>query len=154
MVGIWGGISGFRITTINFDAENISVQLELKRSMAKFPKKTKMVYQEDFVPWQTSNIVKGKIAKLKLNVLDWALKSPHLNSMEMLWSILEKKLSWKPVYSRTGLMERLEEEWDNIDEELCIKLIELIPERIQKCLKAKSGHFLWIGLCLCRFFRK
>ena len=39
-------------------------------------------------------------------------------------------------------MERLEEEWDHIDQELCIKMIEPMPERIHKCLKAKGGHSL------------
>ena len=51
-------------------------------------------------------------------------------------------------------MERLEEEWNNIGQELCIKLVELMPERMQKCLKAKSGRFLSVELYLCRFFCK
>ena len=82
MVGISGDISGFGTMTTKVYTENINGQLychvletELKRSMAKFPKKTKMVYQQDFASWQTPNIVKDKIAKLELNVLDWAPKS-------------------------------------------------------------------------------
>ena len=51
-------------------------------------------------------------------------------------------------------MERLEEEWENIDQELCIKLVESMEERIQNCLKSKSGHFLSIGLYPCRSFCK
>ena len=73
-----------------FTTENIHGQLycdvletELKRSMAKFLKKTKIVYQQDLAPWHTSNIVKDKITKLKVNVLDWAPKSPDLNPIEM-----------------------------------------------------------------------
>ena len=69
------------------------LKTELKLSMEKFPKRTKVIYQEDLAPWQMSNIVKDKITKLKLNVLDWAPKSPNLNSVVMLWSILEKKLA-------------------------------------------------------------
>ena len=49
-VAIWGGISRFRTTTDNVYTENMNGQLhchvleaELKRSMAKFPKKTKNV---------------------------------------------------------------------------------------------------------------
>ncbi|CAF3398489.1 unnamed protein product, partial [Rotaria socialis] len=117
------------------------LQTELKRSMAKFPKKTKMIYRQDLAPWHTSGIVKDKITKLKLNVLDWAPKRPDLNPIEMLWSIIDKKLASKPIYSRASAVERLQEEWDNIDQDLCIKLVESMPERIQKCLKAKGGHF-------------
>ena len=147
-VGIWDGISGFGTTIVTVYMENMNGQLycdvsetELKRSMAKFPKKTKMVYQQDLAPWHKSNIVKDKIAKLKLNILDWTPKSADLNPQEMLWSILDKNLTSKPIYSRTVLMERLQGKWDNIDKELCIKLVESMPERIQKCLKAKGGHF-------------
>ncbi|CAF3398923.1 unnamed protein product [Rotaria socialis] len=148
-IGIWGGISGFGTTIAKIYTENMNGQLycnilqtELKRSMAKFLKKTKMIYQQDLAPWHTSGIVKEKITKLKLNVLDWAPKSPDLNPIEMLWSIVDKKLASKPIYSRASLVERLQEEWDNIDQNLCIKLVESMPERIQKCLKAKGGHFL------------
>ena len=102
---IWGCISGFGTTTAKVYTEDMNGQLycdvletELKRFMAKFPKKTKMVYQQDLAPWHTSNKVKDKIAKLKLNVLDWAPKSPDLNPIEMLWSILDKKLSSKSIY--------------------------------------------------------
>ena len=98
MMGIWGDISDFG-TTVKVYTENMNGQLycdvletELKHSIAKFPKKTKMVYQE-LAPWHTSNIVKDKITKLKLNVLDLASKSPDLNLIGILWSILEKKLA-------------------------------------------------------------
>ena len=85
--------------------------------------------------------MKEKIAKLKLNLLDWAPKSPDLSPIEMLSSVLDKKLASKPIYSKAALMDRLQEEWDNVDQDLCIKLVESMPERIRKCLKAKGGHF-------------
>ena len=72
----------WKISMINYIA---TLETELKRSMAEFPKKTKMVYRKDLASYHTSNIVKDKIAKLKLNVLDWAPKSLYLNySIEIL----------------------------------------------------------------------
>ena len=148
-VGIWGGISGFGATAARIYMENMNgklycdvLQHQLKHSMAQIPKTTKILFQQDLAPWHTSNIVKEKIAKLKLDVLDWAPKSPDLNPIEMLWSILDKKLASKSMYSKAALMDRLQEEWDNVDQDLCIKLVESMPERIRKCLKAKGGHFL------------
>ncbi|CAF2016844.1 unnamed protein product [Rotaria magnacalcarata] len=148
-VGIWGGISGFGATAARIYMENMDgklycdvLQHQLKHSMAQIPKTTKILFQQDLAPWHTSNIVKEKIAKLRLDVLDWAPKSPDLNPVEMLWSILDKKLASKPMYSKAALMDRLQEEWDNVDQDLCIKLVESMPERIRKCLKAKGGHFL------------
>ena len=75
-------------------------------------------------------------------MFDWAPKSPDLNLVERLGSILDKKLAAKSIYSKATLIERLQEEWNNIDKDLCIKLVETMPERILKCLKAKRGYFL------------
>ena len=148
-LGVWGGISGFGTTATKIYSENMNGNLycdvlehELKQSMRKISTKHRLTFQQDLAPWHTSNIVKDKIKKLKLNVLDWAPKSPDLNPIEMLWSILDKRLASKPIYSKTALKERLQEEWDQIDQDLCIKLVESMPERIRKCLKAKGGHFL------------
>ena len=51
IVGIWGDTSGFGTTTAKIYTENINGQLYcdvletyLKRSMAKVPKRTKMIY--------------------------------------------------------------------------------------------------------------
>ena len=41
----------------------------------------------------TSDIVKDKIGKLKLTVLDWVPKGPELDPIETLWSILDKRLA-------------------------------------------------------------
>ena len=97
-----------------------------------------MIFQQDLAPWHTSNMVKEKIVKLKLNVLEWAPKSPDLNPVEMLWSILDKKLATKPIYSKAALIERLQEEWNNIDKDLlCVKLVE----SYSKVLKSQRRKF-------------
>ena len=118
------------------------LQNEVKQYLAKTSAQGKMVFQQDLAPWHTSNIVKEKIVNLKLRVLDWAPKSPDLNPIETLWSILDKRLATKPIYSKATLIDRLQEEWNNIDKDLCIKLVESMLERIHKCLKTKGGHFL------------
>ena len=59
----------------------------------------------------------------------------------MLWSILDKRLTSRPIYSRAALMERLQEEWGNIDQDLCIKLVESMPETNTKVFKGKRWTF-------------
>ena len=90
----------------------------MKQFLAKTPAQGRMVLQRDLAPWHTSNVVKEQIVKLKLRVLDWAPKSPDLSSVEILWPILDKKLATKPIYSKAALIDRLEEEWNNIDKDL------------------------------------
>ena len=148
-LGIWGGISAHGTTGARIYADNMNgnkyidvLQQELKQFIEKNKIKKQVIFQHDHAPWHTSNIVKEKIRHLKLNVLDWAPKSPDLNPIEMLWSIIDKRLAATPIYSKQGLRERLDEEWNNISKDLCIKLVDSMPERIQKCLKVKGGHFL------------
>ena len=117
-------------------------QNEVKQFLAKTPVQGRMVFEQDLTRWYTSNIVKEKVVKLKLRVLDWAQKSQDLNPVEMLRSTLDKKLATKPIYSKAALIDRLLEEWNNIEKDLCIKLVKAMPQAICKCLKAKRAHFL------------
>ena len=76
-VDIWGGISGFGATADRIYMENMDrklhcdiLQHQLKHSMAQILKNTKIFFQQDLAPWHTSNIVKEKIANLKLDLGD------------------------------------------------------------------------------------
>ena len=97
---------------------------EAKQFLAKIPAQGKMVFQQGLTAWHTLNIVNEKIVKLKLRELDWAPKSSHLKPVEIFWPILDKKLATKTIYSKAALIVGLQEEWNNIDEDLCIKLVE------------------------------
>ena len=81
------------------------------------------------------------MAKLKLNVLERPAKTPDLKPIEMLWSILNKKLAAKPIYSIMELRQRLEEEWNDISQLSCF-LIDSMRDRIQKYFESKEGHFM------------
>ena len=116
-------ISGFGTMATKICTEDMNgklycdiVQRQLKSSMVQMLKqKIKFYFQEDLTFWHISNIVKEKIANLKLDILEWALKSLYLNPIERLRSILDKRLASKPIYSRAALADRLQEEWNNID---------------------------------------
>jgi hypothetical protein len=48
----------------------------------------------------------------------------------------------KSIYNKATLRQRLEEEWNGLDIELCKKLLDSMPDRIHQCLKAKGGLFV------------
>ena len=118
------------------------LQQELTQSMGKLSNISAYTLQQDLAPWHKSQLVQGKMAKLKLNVLEWSVKSPHLNPFEMFYSILDKKLAAKPIYSIMAFRQRLEAEWNGIRKLSCLNLIDSMPDRIQKCLKSKGGYFM------------
>ncbi|CAF1495238.1 unnamed protein product [Adineta ricciae] len=148
-VGIWGGICGYGTTTALFYSDNMNstkycevLKNQLIPSMKKLPNRHKFTFQQDLAPWHTSKMVKEQIKKLKIKLLDWAPKSPDLSVIEELWNILDKRLQSKPINNKTELQQCLQTEWEKITADLCRSLIDTIPTRIEKCIKARGGHFI------------
>ena len=110
------------------------LQPELTQSMKKLLNKAAYMFQQDLAPRHTSKLVQEKIAKLKLNVLERPENSVDLNPIEILWSVLDKTLAAKPIYSIMELRKRFEEERNDIRQLSCLNLIDATPGKIQKCL--------------------
>ena len=81
---------------------------ELTQTIGKLQNKSSYLFQQELMSWHTSKLVQEKVVKLKVNVLEWPSKSPDLNSVKMLCSILRKKLAVKAIYSIMELRQRLE----------------------------------------------
>ncbi|CAF4338913.1 unnamed protein product [Rotaria sp. Silwood2] len=148
-VGIWGAICRYGTTSALLYSDNMNsikycevLKNQLIPSIKRLPKGNKYTFQHDLARWHTSNMVKEQIKKLKINMLEWPPNSPDLNVVEQLWSIIDKRLASKPINSKAELQKHLQEEWDKISLKLCRELVDSMPERIEKCLKAKGGHFL------------
>ena len=77
-----------------------------------------------------------------IDVLLWPPQSPNLNPIEHLWEILKRRLV---SYERApgGILEvweRVQDEWEKIDVEICQKLIKSLPKRVEAVIKAKGGY--------------
>ena len=113
--------------TMNWTLYCDVLQQELIQSMEKLSNKSAYTFQQDLSSCHTSKLIQEKMAKLKVNVLEWPAKSSDLNPIEMFWSILDKKLAAKPIYSIMELRQRLEEEWNGIRQLSCLNLIDSTP---------------------------
>ena len=65
-----------------------------------------------------------------------------MNPIECLWEHLKYHLHQYPTPLKGvhELWDRVSEEWDAIEPEVCQNLIESTPRRIQAVIKAKGGH--------------
>ena len=81
---------------------------------------------------------------LQTDKVSWYVKvrTPPLNPIELDWSILDKKLMTTPICNKATVRKRLEDEWKGLGIELRRSLVDSIPERLGKFLRAKVKHFI------------
>jgi transposase len=106
--------------------------------------KEQVIFQHDNDPKHTARITKEWLEENKVTVLKWPAQSPDLNPIENLWNEVDRRIRnrHKPS-NRDELWTTIEEEWENIEPEFCMKLIETMPQRIKDVLKAKGGYTRW-----------
>jgi hypothetical protein len=119
------------------------MQDELQESLAYYGKDpSSVIFQQDNDPKHKSKKASTWFKDHGFKVLPWPAQSPDLNPIEHLWTHLKKKLG---EYERVPggmleLWERVQEEWDKIEPEVCQNLIESMPRRVAAVVKAKGGH--------------
>ena len=63
--------------------------------------------------------------------MEWRPQSPNLNSIENLWSILDRQLMYRDPNNEDELFEMLKEGWQNIELDTLQNLVQSMPRRCQ-----------------------
>jgi hypothetical protein len=119
------------------------LQDELQETLAFYGKDpSSTIFQQDNDPKHKSHMATDYLEEQDFTILSWPAQSPDLNPIEHLWDHLKRKLG---EYERAPggileLWERVQVEWDKIEPEVCQKLIESMPRRVEAVLKAKGGY--------------
>ena len=100
------------------------------------------IFQQDNNPKHTSRKADQWFEDNNIQVLQWPAQSPDMNPIEHLWHHLKSQLQKYdlPPKGVHELWERVVKEWDEIPPEVCQRLIESMPRRIQAVIRAKGGH--------------
>ncbi len=82
-------------------------------------------------------------------ILDWPSYSLDLNSIENLWAIIKKRvkkkvnkwISKKKLVTQSVFMEIIKEEWLNIDQNLCLNLVDSMKRRVKLVIE-RNGNII------------
>ena len=100
------------------------------------------MFQHDNDPKHTAKCTTNFLLNAGIEVLDWPPQSPDLNPIEHMWEWFKRKLSdySNPPSSIHQLWLHIEDVWNTITKEECLRLIDSMPRRIEMVLRTKGGH--------------
>ncbi|POM72289.1 Putative retroelement [Phytophthora palmivora] len=100
------------------------------------------IYQQDNASIHVSKCTKAFFAEQDVKVLDWPSKSPDLNPIENLWSIMSRRVysNGKQFESVLQLKTALYEAWGAIPIVLLVSLIESMPRRCIEVVDRKGNR--------------
>ncbi|KAI4470432.1 transposable element-related [Holotrichia oblita] len=89
-------------------------------------------FQHDNSPIHTANVVQQWITDNNLRLLNWPARSPDLNPVENLCGYIKKRM-------RNLLWQKIVQEWEEVTDDYCHKLIESIPSRLEDVIQNNGG---------------
>lgn len=92
-----------------------------------------------------ARITKSWLEENNITVLKWPAQFSDFNPIKNLWSEVNQHLRNNHEYikSKEDLWQKLQIIWNNIKNEIYIKLIETMSERVGDVLSQKGGYTRW-----------
>ena len=101
-----------------------------------------IIFQQDNDSKHTNKKAQTWFKNHGFQLLQWLAQSPDLNPIEHLWTHIKRRIEEdkEPPNSVHKLWDRIQEEWDKVEPDVCQNLIESMPRRLNAVLKANGGY--------------
>ena len=101
------------------------------------------IFQKDNVPCHTSKETKKFFEAQDIQIFDWPPNSPNLNPIEKFWALLKRRIINKQAHNKYALIQKAEESWNEISQEIISNVIDFMPRRIQACIENQGDLTLY-----------
>jgi hypothetical protein len=94
------------------------------------------ILQQDNVPFHRARLVSNWLQSQQISVLPWPAKSPDLNPIENVWTLLKLRVRKRLPKTLDELEDIIHEEWDALDLKSIQNLCTSIYTRVSECIQS------------------
>lgn len=95
----------------------------------------RFIFQQDNDPKHSSRLVQEWFQDNGIRVMQWPAQSPDLNPIENLWEEIERRIRTTTFTNKQSLVNKINEVWRNLPEDVIQKLISSMPRRCREVIK-------------------
>ncbi|CAK9816527.1 Transposable element Tcb1 transposase [Anthophora plagiata] len=95
-------------------------------------------FYQDNDPKHKSHLIQQWLIYNVSHVIVTPVQSPDLNLIEHLWEELDRKIRKKSISNQGELKTVLKTEWEQINSEITMNLVQLMLRRLQAVIQAKG----------------
>jgi hypothetical protein len=105
-----------------------------------FPNRTEYYFVQDRDPKHTAKLAQDWLRRHQIIVMMLPAKSPDLNPIENVWSLLRSRVTARRPTTKAQLEAAIITEWQSLTREDCASLVNSMPDRLEAVIEASGWH--------------